>query len=1320
MIILFDEDEKLFSGLGLGILRDAISCIVTESLNDEYTLSMEYPVKGNNFEALQLNRIIYCRPNQYSSAQPFRIYSITKPLNGKVTIEAYHISYDMNDVAVGTINGANIRDTLDQIQNGVVIESNFKLYTDMTSTKKFKTSSPYNMRALLMGSDDSVLEKYEAEIRFDKWNAYITKQRGKNRGVQVRYAKNMTDLNHEINYDRLYNGVYPYYHKETTSVNSATSTGDFKQVYIVGKKPYQDGWLSYSSGGDAYHPIDESPVQIATDGDWYGKVYCWDSTIQRYVEKIYNQTVTLVEGVTSPDWIIIDWGSLPSIVCKANSDGYFKTTTDTTWTYHKTGETIFEGKITEISSLATNMILYYAEVIPSSSSSSSDEETSVTHVELSDKIIWLNTPEAKAMKRDRILMLDLTSEFSDDEEDDETDSSTSSSSTIETAENTSSDTSTDSSDDSDVPTEDELRAKAEKYIEKNKIGTIKFETSVSFVDLASTTEKDKYKDLEKIELGDTIKVVYNDIGIDVDLRVITIDYDVLKNAYEKIELGEKSETLSSNSVQNGDNVSSLTNDSDYANTSTVSKLIAKTVTADYILAKNAKLTTAQITELQTARIKCTGILEASQLELDQLVAKMITADNAAIANELSAGTVKVAGDITVNSGSISIKGGQAEFNVDRDGNLTANSVTITGGTLNINDAFEVTNDGILTAIGADIQGTIRANDGEIGGFTIGESAIYHTISSFEEESASGVYLGIDGIKLGNSFSVDSTGTVTISSGTLSIGDNFDVTNDGKLTAHDVTITGGTLSIGDNFDVTNDGKLTATGATINGTIEATDGDIGGFTIKNQYLYNGDIDSWTSSGQNGVYLGIEGIRVGKSYKITPDGAFNSGDESSNIVCTIDANGKLTAKSANILGTITAEKGYIGTEDAGFLISSSSISSGYSSASVVSYGENPLSEVVYVGSDAIRLGKDAAYALTASAAELSVSSALEVTLPTGSRNISGLKFKLTYPSMQKEVLAWVRYCKESGYFTSSYTITIGSADEETTESIFDIEPYDDEHCYMKIILQSGVSDVLTDVQFSTEKLPGFVVTKEGTLITTKGTVGGFNIGTESLYHNITSMSDENDSGVYLGSDGIKLGKNFGVNSAGYLYATNGRIGPLQVVRDEIALGSVLTIKDVPESSFFPAYSMVISGARIDTLLLNYNVREESSYFNGSWNIINASGFYSYISTSRLAKQQVGHIPVNHFSMIPYILGLGTSDINPRIEFRKITLDAMDTSFVYKPTGINSILYVFVQNTSNDPIRPLTEAIAAYIDDSTKTIYLHSSPFTYPVDCTLMIISN
>lgn len=1375
MIILFDENETLFSGLGLGVLRDAISCTVTESLNDEYTLAMEYPVKGNIFSQLQLNRIIYCRPNPYSSTQPFRIYSITKPLDGKVSVAAYHISYDMNDVPVGTINGQNIQDTLNQIQNGVIIDDcPFKLYTDMTSTKKFKTTSPYNMRALLMGSDESILEKYDAEVRFDKWNAYITKQRGRNRGVQVRYAKNMTELSHELNYERLYNGVYPFYHKETTSTTSTTTTGDFKQVYIVGKKPYQAGWLSYSAGGTAYQPVDESPVQIASDGDWKDKVYCWDSVTQRYVEKLYNQTVTLVQGVISPDWIKIDWGSLPKIVCQAAADGYFKTTTDTTWTYHSSGETVFEGSITDISGLASNMILYYSEVIPSDSSSSSDTDTSVTHIELPEKIIWLDTDDAKAMKRNRILMLDLSSEFSDDDEDDEdddnddNDTSTSTATTTTTTDEDSSDSEDSDDDDSDVPTVNELRAKAEKYIKKNKIGTIKFETSLSFVDLSSTTEKEKYKDFEQIELGDTVKVVYNEMGIDIDLRVITTEYDVLKNAYEQVELGEKSDTLSASSVQNGDDISSLTNDSDYASTSTVSKLIAKTVTADYIQAQNAKLTSAQITELTSARIKCTGILEASQLELDKLVATMLIADDAEIANTLSAGQVKVAGDISVNSGQISITNGEKVFNVTREGDLTANSVTITGGSLNINNGtFEVTNDGLMTATGADISGRIQATDGIIGGFTIGENAIYNSITGMEDQTSNGVYLGVDGIKLGDKFSVTPAGLLTTTSGrigsytinsnvlwygfskdpgadylsypgvdgiflgqealrignatgyefvavnlkkdlakgesvyckrmpyaeaklltrannvtfefktipsnktrsfalefydspkdgnkkedytshitvnpgieTVNVQLTYDETysylyitntsqtdgvfasgttmitkltggimlvrDEGKLIANNVEIIGGSLDINKGvFSVDAKGNMVAKSAKIDGAITAISGGIGGFKITEKGIYSadGDIQSMDSTGTNGIYICSDGIRVGASYKITPNGAFSAGDDASEISCGISSDGKLTAKDADIIGKITANSGYIGTADKGFYISSNCICSR-------DFDEKDLPEYfwykdsikgLYIGNDAIRLGQNVSRRKSGSQDSVGVydSASLKIDFSSVWEHFNGLSIIVSFDKGAAVRYLLIDALNSSGFATggpmqlkesvaasaTSITITLAINEEYSIVRIMsDIDS--SSGTFTNVSYQIAPVGVLMtragkltangaqiygnfdgDVNitggslninngvFSVDKAGNMVAnaaTIKGNITATSGYIGngssGFTISSTAIYNGVESMTSTSTSGIYVGTDGIKLGSMFKVASDGSMTASNGSIGGFFIYKNNL----------------------------------------------------------------------------------------------------------------------------------------------------------------------------
>lgn len=1093
MIILFEENETLFQNLGLGLLRDARSCVVKETLNDSFELELQYPITGSNFSKITLNRIILCPPNPYSEPQPFRIDSISKPINGIIIVKAVHISYDMNGIVVGPINGSTPKLTLDQIQNKTILPHNFKFYTDLVGTKTFKTSNYYNMRSLLMGSNESILETYKGEILFNKFNVYLLAKRGSNKGASVRYAKNMKDINHEVNYERLYNGVYPYYHQETSETTTETSSDGFKQVYIVGTKPFQDGWLSYSPDGEPYHPVDESPVQIMTEGDYYNKVYSWNVGTQRYTEKIYNEMVNLIECVTGmigisdkPSWIYIDVSGLPNIIVKASEAGYFKLATDSDWTYHPKGEIVFQGSITNATE---GLLMYYSEVIPSSSTVTEIESTNVTHVELKDKIIWLDTDAAKAMKYNRILCLDLTSEF------DET------------------------------PDEEKLEAKAKEYIEKNKIGQYKYDTRVSFIDLSTTTEGTIYEKMESIELGDTVKVVYENLGIDIELRVISTTYNVILNRYDSIDLGEKSEKISASSVQTGDNVSSLSNDVGYTDITTVNKLIAKTITADLIQAKNAKLSKAQIEELQTARIKCAGIIEATQFELDTLIAKMLTADNAVIKQTLEAGTVKVKGDITVTSGSIKIESTESGtvFNVDRDGNVTANSVHITGGELNINDTFTVTPDGILTAQGADIQGHIEAESGLIAKFNIESDTI-------EGNTYNRIWSG----------SINTSNYVLVSPGYNAIITNLDSEN-----SHNWA-----FAAGSNFGVDNQGNLYAKNAVISGTIEADLGKIAGFEITktNIHTINKELGSDKSVylSSSGEYSIIENLDNNYHYwSLVIDNLFG-----------VTRDGEIFAKSVDLTGKITATSGKI----AGFEISNDTFKLIANSIEIsptkLSYGPNEEFTVLPDGTVKIQNGNEPTNpdyksitldnnGLTATAITVNNAIINEADINLG--HIGG--FTIGEEAIYKDISSFDSEGNTSGVYLGPDGLRIGknlkiypngrimSGSRDYDESLnYVIGDY----CihlgslYKCISDTSGIwdSSKWEEVAMTyfgvddTGKLTASSAEIIGNITAESGYIGksgeGFTITSKAIYNGFSDPdSSATDTGVYLGTDGIRLGK-------------------------------------------------------------------------------------------------------------------------------------------------------------------------------------------------------
>lgn len=61
-------------------------------------------------------------------------------------------------------------------------------------------------------------------------------------------------------------------------------------------------------------------------------------------------------------------------------------------------------------------------------------------------------------------------------------------------------------------------------------------------------------------------------------------------------------------------------------------------------------------------------------------------------------------------------------------------------------------------------------------------------------------------------------------------------------------------------------------------------------------------------------------------------------------------------------------------------------------------------------------------------------------------------------------------------------------------------------------------------------------GKITATSGSIGGFTIGSTKLYNGMTSLGDTTNNGVYIGTDGIALGKGkFKVTSSGSISAAN-----------------------------------------------------------------------------------------------------------------------------------------------------------------------------------------
>ena len=209
---------------GLGVLSDCISCVVEHARNDIYELTMEYPISGIHAEDLAVRRVLKVKPNFTDDPQLFRISRIGKVMNGKFTVYAKHISYDLSgfEITSGTAGSAAAACSLLQSKaNG------FTITTDKTVNGTFKISAPASVKSFFVGKAGSFLDVYgKADIVYDNFNVRFLLNGGEDRGVTIRYGKNLLELSQEMGENNLYTHVMCYWKQDETVVSgSKVATG---------------------------------------------------------------------------------------------------------------------------------------------------------------------------------------------------------------------------------------------------------------------------------------------------------------------------------------------------------------------------------------------------------------------------------------------------------------------------------------------------------------------------------------------------------------------------------------------------------------------------------------------------------------------------------------------------------------------------------------------------------------------------------------------------------------------------------------------------------------------------------------------------------------------------------------------------------------------------------------------------------------------------------------------------------------------------------------------------------------------------------------
>ena len=228
--ILFPSTATEFNTHGLGVLTDAISCTVTEERNGAFELTMQYPDTGVHFDEITDRCIIYAIPSPYRAPQPFRIYRITRPMNGVIMVYAQHITYDLSGVPLNPFTAINAPDALSKLSLNAAVDSPFTFWTDKSTVASFAVSTPSSTRSVLGGSSGSILDVYGGEYEWDGFTVRLYGHRGYDNGVVISYGKNLTDIEQDRNISNVATGIYPYW----TNAEGALVTCDPKIVNAPG------------------------------------------------------------------------------------------------------------------------------------------------------------------------------------------------------------------------------------------------------------------------------------------------------------------------------------------------------------------------------------------------------------------------------------------------------------------------------------------------------------------------------------------------------------------------------------------------------------------------------------------------------------------------------------------------------------------------------------------------------------------------------------------------------------------------------------------------------------------------------------------------------------------------------------------------------------------------------------------------------------------------------------------------------------------------------------------------------------------------------
>lgn len=204
MLVLYSDKTTSFSTLGIGVLRDFKSDpLITEELNGSYTLEFSYSKTGYLVDRIVEGAIVK------ANNQPFRIWTIKKDMDA-IEVLAKHIFFDLSTNFLEDVAPTKLKaqEALDWIIKRAQTESLFKVSGDCSIVASARYVRK-NVTDAIYNEENSILNRFGGELEFDGYNVIVHAKRGKNANFSIRYKKNLTGIEFNLDFSTVATRIMP-------------------------------------------------------------------------------------------------------------------------------------------------------------------------------------------------------------------------------------------------------------------------------------------------------------------------------------------------------------------------------------------------------------------------------------------------------------------------------------------------------------------------------------------------------------------------------------------------------------------------------------------------------------------------------------------------------------------------------------------------------------------------------------------------------------------------------------------------------------------------------------------------------------------------------------------------------------------------------------------------------------------------------------------------------------------------------------------------------------------------------------------------------